>query len=105
MQIKCIIKAMLNIIRDIHSLSSFKRNTSEFIQQMKETGQPVVLTVNGKAELVVQDAESYQKLLELLEQLETIAGIRKGLEDVDAGKTRPIEEFQQEMQQKYGISS
>ncbi|RCJ22087.1 prevent-host-death family protein [Nostoc sp. ATCC 43529] len=96
---------MLNIIRDIHSLSSFKRNTSEFIQQMKETGQPVVLTVNGKAELVVQDAESYQKLLELLEQLETIAGIRKGLEDVDAGKTRPIEEFKQEMQQKYGISS
>lgn len=105
MQIKCIIKVMLNIIRDIHSLSSFKRNTSEFIQQMKETGQPVVLTVNGKAELVVQDAESYQKLLELLEQLETIAGIRKGLEDVDAGKTRPIEEFKQEMQQKYGISS
>lgn len=105
MQIKCIIKAMLNIIRDIHSLSNFKRNTSEFIQQMKETGQPVVLTLNGKAELVVQDAESYQKLLELLEQLETIAGIRKGLEDVDAGKTRPIEEFKREMQQKYGISS
>ncbi|MBD0387100.1 MAG: type II toxin-antitoxin system Phd/YefM family antitoxin [Nostoc sp. C3-bin3] len=96
---------MLNIVRDIHSLSSFKRNTSEFIQLMKETGQPVVLTVNGKAELVVQDAESYQKLLELLEQLETIAGIRKGLEDVDAGRTRPVEEFQQEMQQKYGISS
>ena len=96
---------MLNIVRDIHSLSSFKRNTSEFIQLMKETGQPVVLTVNGKAELVVQDAESYQKLLELLEQLETIAGIRKGLEDVDAGRTRPVEEFEQEMQQKYGISS
>ncbi|MBN3926694.1 type II toxin-antitoxin system Phd/YefM family antitoxin [Nostoc sp. NMS4] len=96
---------MLNIVRDIHSLSSFKRNTSEFIQQMKETGQPLVLTVNGKAELVVQDAESYQKLLELLEQLETIAGIRKGLEDVDAGRTRPVEEFEQEMQQKYGISS
>ncbi len=48
MQIKCIIKAMLNIIRDIHSLSNFKRNTSEFIQQMKETGQPVVLTVKYK---------------------------------------------------------
>ncbi|MFN6488308.1 MULTISPECIES: type II toxin-antitoxin system Phd/YefM family antitoxin [unclassified Nostoc] len=89
----------------MHSLSSFKRNTSEFIQLMKETGQSVVLTVNSKAELVVQDAKSYQKLLELLEHLETIAGIRKGLEDVDAGRTRPVEEFQQEMQQKYGISS
>ncbi|HLP90341.1 MAG TPA: type II toxin-antitoxin system prevent-host-death family antitoxin [Nostocaceae cyanobacterium] len=96
---------MLNIIRDIHSLSSFKRNTAEFIQQMKQTGNPVVLTVNGKAELVVQDAQSYQKLLELLEQLETIAGIKKGLEDIDAGRTRPVNEFLQEMQQKYGISS
>lgn len=96
---------MLDIVRDIHSLSSFKRNTSEFIQLMRETGQPVVLTVNGKAELVVQYAESYQKLLELLEQLETIAGISKGLEDVDAGRTRPVEEFEQEMQQKYSISS
>jgi len=96
---------MLNIIRDIHSLSNFKRNTSEFIQQMKQTGKPVVLTVNGKAELVVQDAESYQKLLELLDQLETIAGIKKGLEDVEAGRTRPVVEFEREMHQKYGISS
>ncbi|MFK0734300.1 MAG: type II toxin-antitoxin system prevent-host-death family antitoxin [Gloeotrichia echinulata GP01] len=96
---------MPNIIRDINSLSNFKRNTSEFIQQMKQTGQPVVLTVNGKAELVVQDAESYQKLLELLEHLETITGIRKGLEDINAGQTRSVGEFEREMQQKYGISS
>ncbi len=96
---------MFNIIQDIHSLSSFKRNTSEFIQQMKQTRKPVMLTVNGKAELVVQDAESYQKLLDMLEQLETIAGIKQGLEDVDAGRTRPLAEFEQEMQQKYGISS
>ncbi|MCF4969460.1 type II toxin-antitoxin system Phd/YefM family antitoxin [Nostoc sp. CMAA1605] len=96
---------MLNIIRDIHSLSNFKRNTSDLIKQMKQTGKPVVLTVNGKAELVVQDAQSYQKLLELVEQLETIAGIKQGLEDINAGNTRPLGEFEQEMQQKYGISS
>jgi len=40
-----------------------------------------------------------------LEQLETIDGIRKGLEDLEAGRTRPVEKFEQEMQQKYGISS
>ncbi|PAX60691.1 type II toxin-antitoxin system Phd/YefM family antitoxin [Brunnivagina elsteri] len=78
---------MLNISRDIHSLLSFKRNTLEFIEQMKHTGKPVVLTVNGKAELVVQDAESYQKLLDALERLETIAGIKQGLEDVEAGRS------------------
>ena len=72
---------------------------------MKQTGKPVVLTVNGKAELVVQDAESYQKLLDALEKLEAIAGIKKGLEDVEAGRTTTLSEFEQEMRQKYGISS
>ncbi|MEH2390132.1 MAG: type II toxin-antitoxin system Phd/YefM family antitoxin [Nostoc sp.] len=96
---------MLNISRGIHSLSSFKRNTLEFLQQMKQTGKPVVLTVNGKAELVVQDAESYQKLLDALERLEAIASIKQGLEDVEAGRTITLSEFEQEMQQKYGISS
>ncbi|WP_414579705.1 type II toxin-antitoxin system Phd/YefM family antitoxin [Anabaena sp. CCY 9402-a] len=96
---------MVNIIRDIHSLSNFKRNTSDLIKQMKQTGKPVVLTVNGKAELVVQDAQSYQKLLELVEQLETIAGIKQGLEDIEAGNTCLLSAFEQEMQQKYGISS
>ncbi|RUS96995.1 hypothetical protein DSM106972_085450 [Dulcicalothrix desertica PCC 7102] len=96
---------MLNIGRDIHSLSSFKRNTLEFIEQMKQSGNPVVLTVNGKAELVVQDAQSYQKLLDTLERLETIAGIKQGLEDVEAGRTISLSEFEQEMRKKYGISS
>ena len=91
--------------RDIQSLSSFKRNTSEFIEQMKETGSPIVLTVKGKAELVVQDAASYQKLLDAMEYLEAIAGIKEGLADVNAGRTRSLAEFQQAMQQKYGISS
>src|SRR5262245_29553541 len=39
--------AMLDISRDINSLSNFKRNTAEFIRQMKQTGHPVILTVNG----------------------------------------------------------
>ena len=68
---------MLNISRDIQSLSNFKRNTSSFVERMKQTGQPVVLTVNGKAEVVVQDAKSYQELLEKIEKLEVIAGVKK----------------------------
>lgn len=96
---------MLNLSRDIQSLSSFKRNTSEFIEQMKQTGNPIVLTVNGKAELVVQDAVSYQKLLDMMEYLETITGIQEGLEDINAGRTRSLEDFKQKMQQKHGISS
>jgi PHD/YefM family antitoxin component YafN of YafNO toxin-antitoxin module len=96
---------MLNIIRHMYSLSAFKRNTPEFINQMKQTGQPVVLTVNGEAELMVQDAASSQKQLDRIEQMETIVGIKRGLEDTEAGQIRPVEELEKEMLQKYGISS
>ena len=91
---------MINLSRDIQSLSTFKRNTNELIIQMKETGNPVILTVNGKAELVVQDAESYQKLLNSIEYLESIIGIQKGLEDIANGDTKTLEQFREEMQQK-----
>lgn len=96
---------MINLNRDIQSLSTFKRNTNEMITQMKETGNPIVLTINGKAELVVQDAVSYQKLLDFIEKLETIIGIKKGLEDIATGDTQPLNQFIEEMQHKHGISS
>ena len=72
---------------------------------MKETGNPIVLTVNGKAELVVQDAVSYQKLLDFIEKLETIIGIKKGLEDIAIGDTKTLNQFIEEMKHKHGISS
>ena len=59
---------MLDISRDIQSLTDFKKNTSEFVNQLKQTGEPVVLTINGKAELVVQDAAAYQKLRQIAEE-------------------------------------
>ena len=55
---------MLDIGRDIHSLSGLKLNKNEFLDRMRGSSHPVVLTINGKAELVVQDAESCQRLLE-----------------------------------------
>ncbi|NJL35386.1 MAG: hypothetical protein HC840_21850 [Leptolyngbyaceae cyanobacterium RM2_2_4] len=44
------------------------------------------------------------KLRQLIDQLETIAGIQQGFDEVDAGQTRPIGDFVQTMQQKYDIS-
>jgi prevent-host-death family protein len=96
---------MLDITREIQSLSDFKRSTTEFLQQLKETGRPIVLTVNGKAALVVQDAAAYQRLMELREEWETIEAIREGLEDMHAGRTRPAAEFFAEMEREFGIPS
>jgi len=94
---------MIDLTKDIHSLTEFKRDSSRFLKRLKKTGHPVVLTVNGKAELVVHDAASYQKLLDALDRAEAIEGIRRGLEQMEAGLGRPAEEFFEEMRQKYNI--
>src|ERR1051326_9355792 len=95
---------MLDIRRDIDSLSRFKRNTADYLRQLKKTGQPVILTVNGKAELVVQDAASYQKLLEAQDRIEAIEGIRRGLESMKRNAGKPAEKFFREFFAEKGIS-
>src|SRR5271166_1154110 len=91
--------AMLDLNRDINSLSNFKRNTPEFLRQLKETGHPVVLTINGKAELVVQDSASYQKLIELAERAERMEALQASIDDMRAGKVVPVEDMLAEMRQ------
>jgi prevent-host-death family protein len=94
---------MLDISRDIQSLTDFKKNTSEFINQLKQTGEPVVLTINGKAELVVQDAAAYQKLRQIAEEARVLEGIRQGIEDMKAGRTISLDEFKEHVRTKHGI--
>jgi prevent-host-death family protein len=94
---------MLNLSRDINSLSNFKRNTTEFVQQLKETGAPLVLTVNGVSELVVQSVAAYQELLERIEYLEAVAGIKQGLDEMAQGKAVPALEALEELRVKLNI--
>lgn len=94
---------MLNINRDIHSISDFKRKTPDFVKQLKKTGKPVVLTMNGRAQVVIQDAQSYQNMMELLERAKTIEAIREGLVDVEQGNTMSLDDFDKEMRQKHRI--
>ena len=87
-------------LKDIESLTAFKRNTTEYVKKMKKSGNPLVLTVNGKAELIVQDAESYQRMIELLDRAETIEAVREGLESLRRGKTMSLDQFDKEMRKK-----
>ncbi len=93
----------MDITRDIDSLTHFKRNTNEVIEQLKATGQPLVLTVNGKAEIVVQDAASYQAMLDLVDRAEAIAGIKRGLDSIARGEGIPAEEAFKRLRKKHKI--
>ena len=95
--------ALMINLNDIHSLTEFQRNTKEHIESLKVSGKPQVLTVNGKAEIVVQDAKSYQELLETIDRLEALVGIRRGLEEVAAGKTKPAQKVFASMRKKHKI--
>jgi hypothetical protein len=63
----------------------------------------VVLTVNGKAAAIVQDAEAYQRLRDVAAQAEVGEGIRQGLEDIRERRLRPAREFFDEFQARHGI--
>jgi prevent-host-death family protein len=83
----------MKLARDIMSLSTFKRDSNKVMRQMKKTKEPVVLTVNGKAAVVVQDAESYQRLLELKERAEVVEILRRRLASRGRKKGQPAEDF------------
>ena len=93
----------MKLARDIMSLSTFKRDSNKVMRQMKKTKEPVVLTVNGKAAVVVQDAESYQKLLELKERSEVVEILRQRLASRSRRKGRLAEDFFDEFFAKNNI--
>jgi hypothetical protein len=78
-------------LTEVHSLTDFLRNTKSHMSRLKRSKRPLVLTVNGRAELIVQDARSYQALLELADR----AGGDRGYPPrtpVDGARGRPTRE-------------
>lgn len=91
-------------LKEIRSLTDFQRNAKTYLKRVKETKRPLVLTVNGKAELVVQDVESYQELLERIDRMEAVEAIGRAMEELARGEGQPAREALEELRQKHGIS-
>jgi prevent-host-death family protein len=94
---------MLDITRDIQSLTTFRRRSGDFIKQLKKSKRPVVLTVKGRAAAVLQDAEAYQRLLDLAARADAKEGIRQGFEDAKKERMRPVAEFFDEFEAAHGL--
>jgi hypothetical protein len=90
-------------VRDICSLTEFQRNAREHIRRLRKSGRPAVLTVNGRAELIVQDATAYQRLLELIDRAEAVIGVQRGLTEVSRGRGLPIGQAEAMLRSRHAI--
>jgi prevent-host-death family protein len=94
---------MLDITKDIQSLTNFRRKSGKFLKEMKKSKRPVVLTVNGKAEAVVQDAESYQRLLDSAARADVYEAIRQGVDDIAHRRTHSARKVFNELRRRHGV--
>jgi PHD/YefM family antitoxin component YafN of YafNO toxin-antitoxin module len=62
-------------VKDVHPLSDFKRRTAEFLGRLRKHRRPLLLTLNGRAEMVVLNADSYQELIDRVKKLEAEASV------------------------------
>ena len=70
----------INLSQDIKSLSDFRANAASYVQNIKRTRRPMVITQNGRSSAVVIDVDEYESLLEKIELLQDVQIARQQLE-------------------------
>lgn len=90
-------------ITETGSLTNFTSDPSPFLEKLRSSGEPMLLIQEGQAAVVVQDAASYQRILEKVDQLETIAAVKEGLRDSARGRTWPMREALAELAAKHQL--
>jgi prevent-host-death family protein len=83
-------------VENIRSLTDFRRHSKEYVEKLRQTKLPMILTVNGEAALVVQDAQTFQavqdRLTQVEQELERVKleklkqDIQVGIDQVEAGE-------------------
>lgn len=90
-------------LEQIHPVTDFVRNYKSYLGRIKETGNPEVLTVNGKPEYVILDAASYQKVADELEHVRFIRAVNEGVADMKADRGLPAKAAFGQIQDELGI--
>lgn len=87
--------------QDTLSLSEFERNNSSFLESVKATKRPLVLTEDGCAAFVIMDADVYRKMEEQADRFETVEAIKRGIADMEAGRGEEVEVVFAELERKF----
>jgi len=89
---------------DICSMSAFVRNASTYAHRLRETRRPQVLTLNGTAELVIQNAEAYQVLVDRLEELEALEDLSRAADEIQDKEGVSVSEVLDRLRQELGVT-
>jgi prevent-host-death family protein len=73
----------------VKPISYVKANAADLIRELKENGEPLVITQNGEATAVMQDVASYEATQETLALLKILA---LGRRQVEEGRTVSADE-------------
>ena len=89
--------------RQIHSMTDFLRNHKAHVAQLKQTRMPQVLTINGRAEVVLLDTESYQNLVERLQHMEAVASLRTDIAQAKKHAAQHVEATEADIERSQAV--
>jgi len=69
----------------------------------RQNHRPMTIRIYDQFQLDISDDRSFQMVLELVERLENIRAIQKGLDDVGGGDTVSLDQFEHRIREKHGI--
>jgi hypothetical protein len=94
---------MSNDIPATDSLARFTNDPKRFLEKLRRSGEPILLTLDDETGVVVQDAAAYERLRHMVDQFETVEAVKKSLRDQAAGRTRPMRDALAELAAKHKL--
>ena len=83
---------------DIRRVSEFRANAAELIEQVKESGRPLVLTQRGHSAAVVLDVAEYERMVE---EIELLSDVRTSIRQIDAGEGLSNRDAKAELRRRF----
>ena len=93
----------MNRTTDITSFTEHRQHLRDHLNQVRTTGRPLFITTNGETDAVVLSPEAFDELAVKADLVEGLRGIDRGMEDVQAGRGRPLEEAVREIANELGL--
>ncbi len=90
-------------IQDTESLAAFQHDPAPVIDHLKRTGMPIALTIEGRSEVVLQDAKAYERFLEVVDRAEAVVAVRKGLASMERGEGIALDDAFQQIRRRHNL--